>query len=812
MEKEIEELIQKNEVLKQISQQPKEELEIVRFYLNLRLVKQIEDKEKNQIRMKFIKTCSNESYNYLDAIALYRNQVDVNSITTEEPLDRIKRYRLCDNCCSQNCIKKTIAIFMEEMEKENKERQNKLNELEVIDFFLKRESLEVKEVPKEEFFDEVDLMDLIYVQILLESDWVRLTSYDPKQQIAEFEYLDLTKKKNQEYYINKFIHYYQGKEEGNHLTLELEDLEAIFKEKDRFLRVYKIAAYYQYLRVEKKIDCLTALRKMLAPENTQRGMKIRSHYFKYQFFNKVEELPYSKKTKERIYCILNYILNYRYKEGTPYIPINILIYSNDKEGVEKIVKIIGEFMWFFGYLAENMRYYSESINNVILDKFFIKKLYYENDKRKNGILLLHNFENLLYMEHMQQNLNLNLLTDEMEKNNANVCTIIYGEKKVVKQIIENYHKLSKVLINLELEIEHLEIEQIEKLLIEKLEKSMEVPEEVKERIHNYIQATYKQSDNKNMEYVNHLYQSIILAMNNTFTMKKKPELKVQDIPEAYNTKDLPTIMKEINSLVGLTEIKEQINDLVALLKFNEKANLDIKDFNLHMVFSGNPGTGKTTVARLITDIFFQLGYCNQNKLTEVTAKDLIAEYLGQTSGKTFNVVKSALGGVLFIDEAYAITSGIRGGTQYGNECVATLLKLMEDYKDRLIIIFAGYQAEMEKFQNTNPGLVSRIGYKINFPDYKLEELMQIYLNLLEKNKLKITEEALQKVQRIIKESSSIEDFGNARYIHHIFQKVLIEHAKNIEYNHKEANLYLIAEEDINYEKLIAKKKRRSIGF
>ena len=138
MEKEIEELIQKNEVLKQISQQPKEELEIVR------LVKQIEDKEKNQIRMKFIKTCSNESYNYLDAIALYRNQVDVNSITTEEPLDRIKRYRLCDNCCSQNCIKKTIAIFMEEMEKENKERQNKLNELEVIDFFLKRESLEVK--------------------------------------------------------------------------------------------------------------------------------------------------------------------------------------------------------------------------------------------------------------------------------------------------------------------------------------------------------------------------------------------------------------------------------------------------------------------------------------------------------------------------------------------------------------------------------------------------------------------------------------------------------------------------------------------
>ena len=124
-------------------------------------------------------------------------------------------------------------------------------------------------------------------------------------------------------------------------------------------------------------------------------------------------------------------------------------------------------------------------------------------------------------------------------------------------------------------------------------------------------------------------------------MGKRAEFSLESIPDAYNTQDLPTIMKNFNDLVGLEDIKEQINDLVYLLKFNKKANINIRNFNLHMVFRGNPGTGKTTVGRLLTDIFYYLGYINQNKLVEVTSKDLIAEYLGQTAGKTYNVVNSA---------------------------------------------------------------------------------------------------------------------------------------------------------------------------
>ena len=208
-----------------------------------------------------------------------------------------------------------------------------------------------------------------------------------------------------------------------------------------------------------------------------------------------------------------------------------------------------------------------------------------------------------------------------------------------------------------------------------------------------------------------------------------------------------------------------------------------------------------------------MGYINQNKLVEVTAKDLISEYIGQTSGKTFNVVKSALGGVLFIDEAYSITfSNGTTGANFGEECIATLLKLMEDYKDKLIVIFAGYKDEMNKFLDTNPGLTSRIGYKVQFEDFTIDELTQIFVNLLHNNKLEITDEGLKEAQRIIKISAGIKDFGNARYINQMFQRVLIEHSKNIEYNNEKKNLYIIDKEDIKEENLLADSNRRKIGF
>lgn len=812
MEENIKMLFDRVDILKKYYDYPREELEIMRMYINMGLV-EINRQVGSGTSVRLIKTCLKNSYDYLDYIISFKNRLFIDNNSTEDEISTIEKFNNCSFCKCKNCIKKSLAIFMDEIDKYNFQKPNKIPYIEVIDYLLDRKNPEFKMIPEKDFFSSVDVMELIKVQVILESDLIYISNLDEENNIAEFNYLDLSEKSNNEYYINILVDYYKKKKQCKNLKINLNNIDEIFKEKDEKIRVYKIAAYYKYLIEVKKIDIIIKLREILELDKRDNDINIRSRYFIHKYFEKVEQLPYSKKTKDKIYNILNYILNYRFKMSTPFIPINILIYSNDKEGIEKICNIIGEFMWFFGYLPEDMKYYSEYVNNIILDKFNVKKIYEDKEKKKKGILILHNFENILYTNHMQQNLILNILTDEMEKNNKSVCTIIYGERETLKKIMGNHYKLSQMLINFELEIDNLNMDKIYEMIIEKLEEKVNVSEPVKEKIYNYINATYRQSNTQNMEYVKKLYNRIILNMNNKFSVRKTQELSITDIPEAYNTKDLPEIMKDINSLVGLADIKEQINDLVALLKFNKKANININNFNLHMVFSGNPGTGKTTVARLLKDIFFNLGYINQNKIVEVTAKDLIAEYLGQTSGKTYSVVKSALGGVLFIDEAYAITTdGTSKGNQYGNECIATLLKLMEDYKDKLIIIFAGYEKEMESFQFSNPGLVSRIGYKIKFPNFTLDEMEQIYLNLLETNKLTIDEDALEKLKSIIEKSSESKDFGNARYINTVFQKVLIEHSKNIEKNNQKNNLYQIKLNDINYEKLIVDNKTNKIGF
>ena len=195
----------------------------------------------------------------------------------------------------------------------------------------------------------------------------------------------------------------------------------------------------------------------------------------------------------------------------------------------------------------------------------------------------------------------------------------------------------------------------------------------------------------------------------------------------------------------------------------------------------------------------------------MSAKDLIAEYVGQTAGKTYNVLKSALGGVLFIDEAYSIVTEATSNS-FANDCMTTILKVLEDQKNNLIVIFAGYEEEMETFIKFNPGLKSRIGYKIKFDDYTKEELIDIFKHLVEKDEFKITEEALNKVDYIIQKSRQVEGFGNARYINKMYQDILIAHSRNLEDIEDMESLKTLTENDIIEEKLIVQPNGRKIGF
>lgn len=814
----MEDIINNSDILKRYLDYPREELLIMRMYINLelfRIFKRTEDDVKNgKLSYKAIKSCFYENYNYITYVLNTKYDIDTSIATTRSSIKIGELYKLCKECELKNCIKSGIVNLVYEIDSINAKENSKIKYIDVIDHILERKSPEFKQIPQKAFFEDIELIDLMHIQVILESELVNFIHYDDTSGEAEFNILDLTDKMDNSYYINVIAEFYRKNKPENILKINVRDLREIFaKDSKKYNEyIYKVAAYYKYLIEVERIDIIATLRELLQGYNVHDGIKIRSHYFIYRYFDKVEKLPYSKESKDKIREIFNYILNYNFKI-VPYIPINLVIYSNDRESVENIGNIIGDFMWYFGYLPEEMRNYNEFMNNIVLDKYAINKLFYIKDgneiRKKVGMIYLHNFENISYTEKTNQNLILNIFTDELSKNNNNVCTVIYGEKESLTRILSEYPKLDNLLLNVKLDIDELNVEKIHKILIEKLDKTENVSEEIKQKLFNYIKANYYQSEVKNMEYINKLYNTIILNKNSRFNIECENELMAADIPEAYNVRNLPEILKDLNSLVGLTHIKNQINDLVALLKFNQKANIDMSKFNLHMIFTGNPGTGKTTVARLISDILYNLGYVEKNKFVEVSAKDLIANYVGQTPGKTFGILKSAFGGVLFIDEAYSITDS-NGG--FGDESIATILKTMEDYKDKLVIIFAGYKDKMKTFTTSNPGLLSRIGYYIDFDDYTVEELSEIFLNLLGKNKLKITDEAKEKLKDIISQSVKIENFGNGRYINNLFQKILVNHAKNIEIK-GENDLYLITEDDIE-NNLVAKdaNARKAIGF
>jgi SpoVK/Ycf46/Vps4 family AAA+-type ATPase len=245
---------------------------------------------------------------------------------------------------------------------------------------------------------------------------------------------------------------------------------------------------------------------------------------------------------------------------------------------------------------------------------------------------------------------------------------------------------------------------------------------------------------------------------------------------------------ELKSLIGLASVKAEISTLVNFLKIQKERQskgLKTSQPSYHCVFTGNPGTGKTTVARIVAEIYKELNILKKGHLIETDRSGLVAEYVGQTAVKTNKVIDSALDGVLFIDEAYSIVGG--GDKDYGKEAIATLLKRMEDDRERLIVILAGYTSEMKEFINSNPGLQSRFNRYIDFPDYSAEELYQIYELNLKKFDYTISSEAGKMLKEYFQTKVSGKDnnFGNARFVRNFFEKTLERQANRLA---KETNL------------------------
>lgn len=253
------------------------------------------------------------------------------------------------------------------------------------------------------------------------------------------------------------------------------------------------------------------------------------------------------------------------------------------------------------------------------------------------------------------------------------------------------------------------------------------------------------------------------------------------------------LLDKLNQLIGLNGVKEEINSLVNYLKISKlrrDRGMNAAKVSMHLVFLGNPGTGKTTVARLIAKIYKVLGLIETGQLVEVDRADLVAGYVGQTALKTKEKIDEAMGGILFIDEAYTLA---KEGNDFGQEAIDTILKAMEDNRDKFIVIVAGYPKPMEEFLNSNPGLDSRFNKKINFEDYSATELMQIMESFCGEYKMELTTGAKRRLGQFLKWKcdNKPKNFANGREVRNIFENTIANQANRL------AAMTKIKDEDLN---------------
>ena len=502
--------------------------------------------------------------------------------------------------------------------------------------------------------------------------------------------------------------------------------------------------------------------------------------FMKKIFEKIDELYITDDSKKLLKKIVEYMRKYQEKIENEYIQFNLILLAESRKIVASAAMIMYEAGKYFNYLVPG-EIQAASFYNI--EKVETIDTIYD----KHSVAILQDFAGF---DSKTDSFKKQFVYNVEEKiRDSHVSTIL--STKTINELDEFFFQsenLKEKYFDFEIIEQKPDVQDVVEAIKDKVGTSYEIKDELEIKLVDYVAATYKTSKLSFSEYIDDLSKKIIFE---------------KDIPIPEVEKSLDEIFAELDELVGLHEVKKVLRDLVSLKELkNKSSDLKINDVNLHMVFLGNPGTGKTTVARLVAQILYNLKYIEQNKLIEVSSKDLVAEYVGQTAPKTNAVIQRALGGVLFIDEAYSLASGNGFGSSFNEEAIATLIQGMENYRDNLVVIFAGYTKEMQAFLNANSGIVSRIGYTLNFADYTNEELLQIFEQMMNKSGFVVTPEALEEVKRVTEEYRDTPNFGNARFIRNVYEKSVIKHSNNVKGKKRKDIIKTITKDDISTENLL----------
>lgn len=569
---------------------------------------------------------------------------------------------------------------------------------------------------------------------------------------------------------------------GCYDTIEVNDLSSIINKKTEGCRKcgfaqcpHRLAAYFINLSRRFNVP-VTDLAYFVASNTTYANISNDQNFQFNKYLAAIRQMPLTEASREEILKIIYYIVGRNKNSNIPFLPFNTAIISPDRENAYDLANILSNAEWYFDYFwCGRDNTFEREVYMAATSATQLIEIYEGATKGTTMIV----YDVRLLCDNKDFRTIYHKLLKLMQDRKRDITTILIGEKDEIAGFFKEYPEIKTKIFTKVLELQDMDSASVYEEVVDKLAETFTIPEEVEKRLEQYVQLAYPASALQNKEFVNDLHEKILFNHYN-HDVQADSIMTVKDIPYITPPRTEAEIFEEINRLTGLENVKKELKIVNDLVKFNIKMGSANKNaVNLHMVFNGNPGTGKTTVARLTAEILHSIGFIQENKLVVCSAKDLIGQYMGQTAPLTAKKCQEAYNGVLFIDEAYQLNPYTSDKADiYKEECIAELIQQMENNRDRLVVIFAGYTEEMNDFLNrANTGLRSRIGKIIEFPDYSVEELVDIFTKIVERSGMQLGVGAANKAAYIFERAKTdAKRFGNARFARNLYECSLMQHA------------------------------------